>query len=60
MKTQLANLLSHVSKTEMIELAATIKETLAPSSTSRKIFSAAELWNIQRNRNVLQRRRFSY
>jgi len=60
MKTQLAHLLSHVSKTEIRDLATTIKETLAPAIiTNRKIFSAAELWNIQRNRNVLQRRRYS-
>jgi hypothetical protein len=49
-----------VSKTEMSLLTTAIKETLATNfdTTQQKIFSAADLWNIQRNKRRNLGRRF--
>ena len=61
MKTQLTNLFNQISKTQVENLTMEIKETLALGYNHNiaKTFSAAELWNIQRQRkNITQRRRF--
>lgn len=63
MKTQSTNLFNQISKTQVENLTMEVKETLALgySHTQSKTFSAAELWNIQRQRKSLnQRRRFSF
>lgn len=65
MKTQLTNLFASISKTEMADLTTEVKETLAlgfdHKNKINKTFSAAELWNIQRqHRSISQRRRFVY
>jgi len=59
MKTQLTNLFSQISKTEVDNLTTQVKETLAMGLTqnSSKVFSAAELWNIQRQRRTFVQRR---
>ena len=61
MKMQLTNLFNQISKTQVENLTMEIKETLALgyNHNKAKTFSAAELWNIQRQRkNITQRRRF--
>lgn len=61
MKTQLINLFNQISKTQVENLTMEIKETLAIgyNHNTAKTFSAAELWNIQRQRkSITQRRRF--
>ena len=60
MKKQSFNSFMPVSKTEMSLLTTSIKETLATNfdTTQRKIFSAADLWNIQRNKRRNLGRRF--
>jgi len=63
MKTQSTNLLNQISKIEMENLTTEVKETLAfgYNNTQVKTFSAAELWNIQRqHKSMSQRRRFVY
>ena len=63
MKTQLTNLFSQISKTQVENLAIQVKETLAMgyNHNQSKTFSAAELWNIQRQRKSINpRRRFAY
>ena len=59
MKTQTTNLFSQLSNTEMENLMAEVKETLATGYTQKKnkVFSAAELWNIQRQRRSFVQRR---
>lgn len=61
MKSQSTNLLNQLSKTQVENLTMEIKETLAIGYSHRtaKTFSAAELWNIQRqHKSSTQRRRF--
>jgi len=60
MKKQSFNSFKPVSKTEMSLLTTSIKETLATNfdTTQQKIFSAADLWNIQRNKRRNLGRRF--
>ncbi|MEO6548234.1 MAG: hypothetical protein ABIN94_09550 [Ferruginibacter sp.] len=50
MKTQSNSLFSNISKQQMGELTNVVKETLASSQyeSQTKIFTAADLWNIQR------------
>ena len=59
MKTQSNNLFAQVSKETVKELTTEVKETLAfgYNNSSNKTFSAAELWNIQRQRRSLGSRR---
>lgn len=59
MKTRSATLLNQISKTEIESLTMEVKETLAPGyhQNVRKKFTAAELWNIQRQRKGLPQRR---
>ena len=60
MKKQSFNSFMPVSKTEMSTLTQEVKETLVTNfeTTQEKIFSAADLWNIQRNKKTNNRRRF--
>ena len=60
MKKQLFNSFLPVSKTEMSILTTEVKETLATNfeTTQAKIFSAADLWNIQRNKKRNTGRKF--
>lgn len=63
MKTQSTNLFNQISKTQVENLTIEVKETLALgyNHNQGKTFSAAELWNIQRQRKSLnQRRRFAF
>lgn len=60
---QSTNLFSQISKTQVENLTMEVKETLAMgyNHNQSKTFSAAELWNIQRQRKSLnQRRGFVY
>ncbi len=62
MKSQLTNLFNQISKTQVENLTMEVKETLAVgyNPNQSKTFSAAELWNIQRQRkSINQRRRFA-
>ena len=56
MKTQ-TNLLQEISKTGINNLTHQVQETLAISYGSVKQFSAADLWNIQRQRKAFRTRR---
>lgn len=61
MKTQLTNLLSPVSKADVRNLTTEVKETLAKVFSNRQtpVFSAAQLWNIQRQHvSLIRKRRF--
>jgi hypothetical protein len=58
MKTQ-TNLFQHITKVEMNNLTTQVKETIAHGYVQEKNFSAAELWNIQRQRKALRSRRFA-
>ncbi len=60
MKKQSFNSFMLVNKTEMSFLTTAIKETLATNfeTTPDKIFSAADLWNIQRNKKRNPGRKF--
>jgi hypothetical protein len=59
MKTQTTTLLNQLSNNEMQVLTNEVKETLATGyqNNSGKVFSAAELWNIQRQRKSIGSRR---
>jgi len=59
MKTQTTSLFNAISKTRLMSLTTEVKETLAMdiSLPFAKKFTAAEVWNIQRQkRNRVQRR----
>ena len=59
MKTQTTNLLNQLSQSEVKDLTTVVKETLDYGSSDKqhKTFSAADLWNIQRNRRSYNVRR---
>ena len=59
MKTQSTNLFSQISKAQVKDLTAAVKETFDVGDTDKqsKIFSAAELWNIQHRYKILNPRR---
>ncbi|HPH83954.1 MAG TPA: hypothetical protein PLC48_00790 [Ferruginibacter sp.] len=58
MKTKHERILGALNKTEMSSLLKEVKETLAIGADHEmKIFSSAELWNIQRRRRILFDRR---
>ncbi|MFN8247954.1 MAG: hypothetical protein U0T68_03275 [Ferruginibacter sp.] len=61
MKMQSNTLLKKISSLELTVLTSQVKETITTEfyKTSEKVFSAAELWNIQRQRKNFTRRRFS-
>jgi hypothetical protein len=56
MKTQ-SNLFQEITKTEINTLTEQVKETLALGYKTTKQFSAADLWNIQRQRKAFRSRR---
>ena len=62
MRTQSINQIKNLIKSEVRIITAQVKETLAynyPKEMKRKVFSAAELWDIQkRGRTMMSRRRF--
>ena len=60
MKKQLQALFTPVTKTEISLLTTEVKETLANdfNLNEQKIFSSADLWNIQRAKKRNPRRRF--
>ena len=59
MKTQNNSLLIAISKTETKNLTKIVSETLAFEVGQKKSFTAADLWNIQRQkRSTVQRRHF--
>jgi hypothetical protein len=59
MKTLLKNLLTPLSAEEVTLLTSPVKETLAPGfkNPKSKIFTQAELWNIQRQKRTINRKR---
>jgi len=59
MKTQSTNLFAQLSEATVKNLTTEVKETLAfgYNKSQPKTFSAAELWNIQRQRRSLGSRR---
>ena len=62
MNTTTSNLFKAISKTETKELTTIVKETLASgvTQTQEKHFTAADLWNIQRQkRSILQRKHYA-
>jgi hypothetical protein len=60
MNTQLKSLFTSISKTEKTKLTTVVNETLAFNLVKEKSFTAADLWNIQRQRkSTLQRRHYA-
>ncbi|MEJ7587644.1 MAG: hypothetical protein WKI04_08790 [Ferruginibacter sp.] len=59
MKKQSNILFTQIATEQLLELTSIVKETLAPgfNNTKNKVFTSADLWNIQRQRkNRIQRR----
>jgi len=61
MKTQTNSLFNSLSKTQLVSLTTEIKETLAMDvhMPFSKKFTAAEVWNIQRQKRARVQRRFA-
>ncbi len=61
MKTQSTNFFAQISKADLINLTVEVKETLAVHLLEKngKILSAADVWNIQRNKKSRIQRRYS-
>ena len=61
MKTQTTGLFNAISKAQLVNLTAEVKETLAMDAnyTAAKKFTAADVWNIQRNKRSRVQRRFA-
>lgn len=62
MKKQLTSIHIQLSTKELEKLATIVEETLVPGTnpTNSKIFTAADLWNIQRQgKERIQRRNFA-
>ncbi|MEO5592048.1 MAG: hypothetical protein ABIR15_22845 [Chitinophagaceae bacterium] len=61
MKTQTTGLFNAISKTRLMSLTTEVKETLATdiSLPFAKKFTAAEVWNIQRQKRARVQRRFA-
>ncbi|MEO6720230.1 MAG: hypothetical protein ABIN67_07675 [Ferruginibacter sp.] len=61
MKKQSNTLFATISKAQVENLTNLVKETLVPgySQTPAKQFTAADLWNIQRNKRSIVQRRFA-
>jgi hypothetical protein len=60
MNTPNNNLFTVISKTETAKLTTVVNETLAFGLVKEKSFTAADLWNIQRQRkSILQRRHYA-
>lgn len=62
MKKQSGTLFTSLGKTTVSNLTTIVDETLATGFTvnKSKVFSAADLWNIQRNKKSLLSRRFAF
>lgn len=62
MKKQLTTLFAGLGNTQVTSLTTVVKETLALEYKIpvAKIFTAAELWNIQRQKKGLVQRRFNF
>jgi hypothetical protein len=61
MKKQSTTLLSTISKAQVDNLTNIVKETIVPgyAEIAKKQFTAADLWNIQRQRRTFVQRRFA-
>ncbi len=59
MNTQNTNLFSAISKEETIQLTTVVAETIALVTSEKKSFTAANLWNIQRQRRSFVQRRYN-
>lgn len=62
MKTEITKSVIQLDKTSLQELVQEVKETIATDviehlKASKKVFSAADLWNIQRNKKQSKTRR---
>ena len=62
MKLQSNNLLENLTKQELKFLTAEVKETVAKNfkKERKRVFSAADLWSIQRRRKNLYIKRFAF
>lgn len=62
MKTNSKNLLIDINANELRELTKEVKETIATdiNLNEKPMFSAADLWNIQRTRRIRQGRRVNF
>jgi hypothetical protein len=62
MKTQSTSFFSEISKAYLMRLTEEVKETIAVDLIEKnsKILSAADVWNIQRNKRARVQRRFSF
>ncbi len=60
MNTQNNHLFTTISKTETKNMTSVVNETVSSGSKQGNSFTAADLWNIQRNgRSIQQRKHFS-
>ena len=57
MNTQIHNLFTAISEAETKKLTTVVNETIATGYNQKKAFTAADLWNIQRQRKSLLQRR---
>jgi hypothetical protein len=62
MKKQSTSLFGDINREELKNLTNVVKETLGfgVSQSTKRIFSAAELWDIQRRKRSFTARRFSF
>jgi len=60
--TRFRNLLSSLTSNEIKNLTLEVKETIAPEfkEERKRIFSSADLWNIQRRKKNISGRRFYF
>lgn len=59
MNTPNKNLFTAISTAEAKKLTTVVAETLALNINSHKLFTSAEMWNIQRRRRSFTQRRFN-
>jgi len=59
MNTNNTNLFTRISDAESTSLTTVVTETLAFEINKKKTFTAAELWNIQRQKKSFVQRRFN-
>lgn len=59
MNTNNTNLFTRISDAEITTLTTVANETLAFEINKKKLFTAAELWNIQRQKKGFVQRRFN-
>ena len=63
MRTESTNLFAEISNSHMNQLVKEVKETVATNATeenSKHVFSAADLWNIQKMRRTRAGRRMMF